>query len=1808
MHASTRAERRMRRAGVALACVLLLASCGGGGDDAATTATPIAGAAARADAVVARKTALPAAGRWGAPVALPLVPASAANLPDGRVLFWSANDRFSFATVGQAYTAVFDPATGQSTERFVNQTGQNMFCPGTTNLADGRILVSGGSNAEKTSIYDPATGAWSVAAQMTIPRAYQANTILRDGSVFTLGGSWAGGAGNKHGETWSDAAGWNLLTGVRVDDFLTADPAGVYRADNHMWLLPAGNGQVFHAGPSVRMHWIDTTGAGRVQFAGARGDDADSMSGNAVMYDTGKVLKVGGSPAYQDSNATAASYVIDIRAEAKVRKLAPMAYARAFHNSVVLPNGQVMVIGGQSYPVPFSDNTSVLPAELWDPVTETFTTLAPMSVPRNYHSVALLLPDARVVSAGGGLCGTGCAGNHPDAQIFSPHYLFNEDGSAATRPVITEAPANAVYGTTLPVATDGAIASFTLIRLSSVTHTVNNDQRRLALRHVLTGDNRYDVSLPSNPGWMVPGKYMLFALNADGVPSVARIVTVGAGGTPRLAPITEQSATIGRATSLALAAGGATRFEVANLPPGLTYDAATQTLRGTPTVPGRYTVTVLAGNAEGAVSTDFLWRVDAAGAVRYVKLEEISEIGGNAWGSMAELNLLDASGQVLPRGAWKISADSEERAAENGTIARAIDGNVNTFWHTQYAGATPPLPHSVVVDLGSAQRLGGLRYLPRPGGGNGTFARFRVYLSADGVTWGNAIVDGDMRQINANAAVEKTVSFSAGVSTNYAPVLGWPGDLTNQPGDTVALDIVASDDQADPLRFAASGLPPGLTLRADSGAITGRPTTSGTYAVTVTATDAAGASSSTSFTWRVQAPAPAAPTVAAPVIASGATASFTAQVGGDTSGLRYAWDFGDGSAATGFVASPATTHRYDAPGLYTVTSRVRGVDGQETVYRFTQAVTGTIAAGAPAPTATSALAWEPASATQGARLWMVNPDNDSVSVFDAGTYARLAEVAVGRGPRTVALLPALRQAWVANRDGASITVIDTASRAVLRTIALPRASQPWGIVAAPAGNRVYVSLQASSQLLQLDTSGATLATLDLPGAPRHVAVSGNGAQLLAARFISPPQPGEDTATVRGDRNGVAAGGEVWALGTAPLALQKTIVLAHSTKADSTTQGRGVPNYLGAPAIAPDGLSAWVPSKQDNIYRGRLRDGLDLNFESTVRAIDSRIALGTLAEDAGARIDHDNASLASASVYHPSGAYLFTALETSRQIAVVDPVARRELFRVDTGRAPQALAVSADGQTLFVANFMDRTVGVYDLKPLVGYGQNSLPVRATVVSVTTEKLTAQVLRGKQLFHDARDPRLARDSYMSCASCHADAGHDGRTWDFTGLGEGLRNTIALQGRAGTSHGLLHWSANFDEVQDFEGQIRAFAGGTGLMSDAQFNAGSRAQPLGDRKAGVSADLDALAAYIGSLDAFAPSPMRNADASLTTAAQAGKAVFANANCASCHGGAAFTISADASSMRNVGTLRTSSGQRLGATLTGLDVPTLRDVWATGPYLHDGRAATLADAVQAHAGNTVAGADLANLAAYLQQIGVDEPAPATGTGTTTPPATPPSTATACGTEGQICTLPAGSTATVWYGANGQWAVKTGVTGSIACGNGAFGDPAVGLAKACLYVVTTAGTTPPSTGSTPPSTAVLCGNEYQNCTIPGGVTATVWYGANGQWRSRTGVTGSIVCGNGVFGDPAPGFGKSCLYVVTTAGTTPPSTGPTPPSTAVFCGNEYQNCTIPGGVTATVWYGANTQWAVKTGVTGTIACSNGIFGDPAPGIGKSCRYQ
>ncbi|HEY6514451.1 MAG TPA: PA14 domain-containing protein [Burkholderiaceae bacterium] len=809
------------------------------------------------------------------------------------------------------------------------------------------------------------------------------------------------------------------------------------------------------------------------------------------------------------------------------------------------------------------------------------------------------------------------------------------------------------------------------------------------------------------------------------------------------------------------------------------------------------------------------------------------------------------------------------------------------------------------------------------------------------------------------------VNVASALNTAVVPVLSSPGDQVSVVGNGVDLPLLATDPNGDPLRWSASGLPAGLGIDA-SGRISGTLSAAGVFTAVLAVSDGHN-STSTTITWTVNAQAPlvlSAPS-AAPPSTTGSAATFTASASGQ--GVLYSWDFGDGTPVSEWSANPQVSHTFARPGVFQVAVTARDVFGSE--QRRTIVHNAYLPATAAAPTMSSNLAWEPRSAGN-PRLWAVNPDNDTVSVFDAATRAKLAEVAVGGAPRTLALTPSGSAMWVVNQRAASISVISTTTLAVTQTIVLPRGSSPYGVAMVRTGNAALVALEGSGTLTRLDSaSGAVLGSLAVGANPRHVSVSGDGATAFVSRFITPPLAGEGTTAVQT----ASGGGEVVVVNTPTMAIAQTIVLAHSDAPDTESQGRGIPNYLGAAALSPDGTQAFVPSKQDNVLRGTARDPaqLALNFQNTVRAISSRIDLNTGREDPAARVDHDNASVASAAAFDPLGVYLFVALETSREVAVLDAHGRNQLLRIDVGRAPQGVLVSPDRRTLYVHNFMDRTIGVFDLTPLIEQGLASAAPLATLASVGTERLAANVLRGKQFFYDARDTRLARDRYMSCASCHNDGGHDGRVWDLTQAGEGLRNTSNLRGRGG-AQGFLHWSNNFDEVQDFEGQIRTLAGGSGLMTDAQFTTGTRSQPLGTVKAGVSADLDALAAYVASLNTFDPSPWRAAAGALSTLASEGRQVFTTLNCASCHGGAAFTNSG-ANNPANVGTIKPSSGQRLGAALTGIDIPTLRDVWATAPYLHDGSAPTLAAAVRAHSIVSVNDADLDRLVAYLREIGSDE-------------------------------------------------------------------------------------------------------------------------------------------------------------------------------------------------------------------------------------------
>jgi galactose oxidase len=312
---------------------------------------------------------------------------------------------------------------------------------------------------------------------------------------------------------------------------LTADVQKVYRSDNHAWLFGWKNKYVFQAGPSKAMNWYDTAGAGALTGAGNRAADGDSMCGNAVMYDAvaGKILTLGGARDYAGTESTGNAHIVTIGEGGtmpSVTALTPMSYHRIFANAVVLPNGEVFVTGGQTIGNPFSDNLADLTPEMWSPTNNQFRRMLPNSIPRTYHSIALLLLDGTVLTGGGGLCGT-CSTNHFDAQIYTPQYLLNADGTDRIRPVIRSISNPTVrVGRSLTLSTGSVVTTASLVRYGSVTHTVNTDQRRVPLVLTTNGTNIYSITVPSDPGIALPGYWMLFVMDSTGTPSVATTIKV----------------------------------------------------------------------------------------------------------------------------------------------------------------------------------------------------------------------------------------------------------------------------------------------------------------------------------------------------------------------------------------------------------------------------------------------------------------------------------------------------------------------------------------------------------------------------------------------------------------------------------------------------------------------------------------------------------------------------------------------------------------------------------------------------------------------------------------------------------------------------------------------------------------------------------------------------------------------------------------------------------------------------------------------------------------------------------------------------------------------------------------------------------------------------------------------------------------------------------------------------------------------------------------------------------------------------------
>jgi len=462
-------------------------------------------------------------GEWGPVVGWPVVGVHVALLPNGKVLAYDSigdNATETYPVQDHTRATVWDPATGAQTPVDVD-TGFNIFCSGLAHLVDGRMFFAGGNKDQQlngivqTHLFDPVTNLWSLGPNMAAGRWYPTVTPLSNGEMLITSGRVA------TPEVRTIAGGLRSLSTASVSLPL------------YPWMDVAPSGRAFYSGPDQTLRALDTTGTGTWQSFGQR-DTINRDYGGHALFDIGEMLVAGGGPSTRDSR------VIELNgATPQVSTTAPMAYGRRQHNLTVLADGTVLATGGNSSGAGLVDlNAGVYPAELWNPATGQWRTLAAMQITRQYHSTALLLPDGRVLSSGGGICGTCDQVGYlaKNAEIFSPPYLFQADGTLAPRPTIDTAPTSTSYGASLEISTGNpaSIRKVALVRLGAVTHSNNMEQRYVPLSFT-AGTTSLTASAPANVNVAPPGFYMLFIIDADGVPSVARMVSLQVNLLPTVA-------------------------------------------------------------------------------------------------------------------------------------------------------------------------------------------------------------------------------------------------------------------------------------------------------------------------------------------------------------------------------------------------------------------------------------------------------------------------------------------------------------------------------------------------------------------------------------------------------------------------------------------------------------------------------------------------------------------------------------------------------------------------------------------------------------------------------------------------------------------------------------------------------------------------------------------------------------------------------------------------------------------------------------------------------------------------------------------------------------------------------------------------------------------------------------------------------------------------------------------------------------------------------------------------------------------------
>ena len=579
------------------------------------------------------------------------------------------------------------------------------------------------------------------------------------------------------------------------------------------------------------------------------------------------------------------------------------------------------------------------------------------------------------------------------------------------------------------------------------------------------------------------------------------------------------------------------------------------------------------------------------------------------------------------------------------------------------------------------------------------------------------------------------------------------------------------------------------------------------------------------------------------------------------------------------------------------------------------------------PARSTAIAMTP----DGAEVWVVDPDHNAVTVIDASADTVVTYLPTDWRPRTIAMTPDGRFAYVANLEADNVTVLRVRDHSVEATVQV--GVRPFGVVADPEGRYVYVSNSNSDDISVLRVEDHQVVDrIPVGDKPRGLALTRDGGMLYVGHFLTAGDTGYVSAV------DVAA---------------RRVAARIPIRKDPDPLSGGYPNLLEGVVLTPSEDEVWLLAIHSN------SDNRQRTAETTVQPIACVLDPGTNRERFEERLLlnslTDRPTCGPTDVaFSPKGAYAYVVHQYSNSLSIVRTADRREVRQLYVGGCPQGIALTPDGRTAYVMNYTSRTVSVLDMSdPL--YARVLRTIRA--VDDVPAGLSEEIIRGLRLWMTAGG-FLSNDSWISCNICHGDGTIDGRTWFFPSRGP--RQTPNLHGVRST---FPVFSGDRNEIQDIDPGIPKILFGMGLAADPDH------PPLGPPNAGRSRDLDALAAFVRSLNPYSHrNPYRHPDGSLTEAARRGETLFLFVGCAECHRGIELTDNL----CHDVGTM----GPEDVAGEEGFNTPSLRGAFDTAPYLHDGSARTLMDVLTARNpegehGNVsgLSEGDLRDLVEYLKSL-----------------------------------------------------------------------------------------------------------------------------------------------------------------------------------------------------------------------------------------------